>query len=173
MYNSTSRGVLAYALRRAGSKEHAEDAFSETYVIAWQKFDQVPPDYAGPWLFATCRNVLANQARRMANSKEIPGLPATEDFADLTERVGPDALVAKEALRGLGEPDREILMLSAWEGLNATELGRALGCSALAARVRLLRARRALESVVQSLSDRGEKRLSAQQVHVNYQKVQK
>lgn len=48
------------------------------------------------------------------------------------------------ALRGLAERDREILMLVAWEGLEAEEAAAALGCSRSSFAVRLHRARKRL-----------------------------
>ncbi len=48
------------------------------------------------------------------------------------------------ALGELREEDREILRLGAWEGLTHREIGRILGCSANAAKIRLHRARRRL-----------------------------
>jgi RNA polymerase sigma-70 factor (ECF subfamily) len=67
----------------------------------------------------------------------------------LTERtptssvVNDGAVVA--ALASLGQAERELLMLIAWEGLTPAEAAVALGCSANACRIRLHRARRKLE----------------------------
>lgn len=52
------------------------------------------------------------------------------------------------ALATLGTNDRELLLLVGWDGLDAAGVARALGCSGTAARARLSRARRALESAL-------------------------
>jgi RNA polymerase sigma-70 factor (ECF subfamily) len=49
-----------------------------------------------------------------------------------------------EALRALRPRDREVLLLTAWDGLNASEAAAVLGCSPTAYRIRLHRARRRL-----------------------------
>ena len=48
------------------------------------------------------------------------------------------------AFRALSEADREVLRLAAWEGLGLEEIGAVVGCSAIAAKARLYRARRRL-----------------------------
>ena len=53
--------VRGYALRRALG-EPAQDAVSETFLVAWRQLDDVPAD-ALPWLFGVARRVLANQRR--------------------------------------------------------------------------------------------------------------
>jgi len=50
--------------------------------------------------------------------------------------------VCTEALASLSGEERELLLLTAWEGLSAAELALALGCRPSTARVRLHRARR-------------------------------
>src|SRR5262249_56141105 len=49
-----------------------------------------------------------------------------------------------DALGGLSEKEREVLMLAAWEELSGPEAARVLGCTATAYRIRLHRARRRL-----------------------------
>ncbi|ONI69776.1 hypothetical protein BWI15_24905 [Kribbella sp. ALI-6-A] len=46
----------------------------------------------------------------------------------------------------LSVKDQQVLLLNAWEGLSGSELAVALGCSTIAAGVRLHRARRRLRS---------------------------
>ena len=67
-----------------------------------------------PWLYGVARRVVANQERS-----------------------------ARRRLR-LGQADREVLRLAAWEELQPAEIAAVLGCSANAAAVRLHRARQRL-----------------------------
>jgi RNA polymerase sigma-70 factor (ECF subfamily) len=50
------------------------------------------------------------------------------------------------ALAALGPDDREVLMLMAWEGLDARDAATALGCSTAALHTRLHRARTRLQA---------------------------
>lgn len=54
---------------------------------------------------------------------------------------------AEDALARLSRGDREVLLLSAWEGLAADEAAVMLGISPSAYRKRLSRARRRLETI--------------------------
>ena len=82
--------VRGYALRRA-ARELAQDAVSETFLVAWRRLDDVPAD-ALPWLFGVARRVLANQRRSAARSSALEQrLAATAAIAgsnDPGENVG-------------------------------------------------------------------------------------
>lgn len=140
LYRAHAGAVLAYCRRRNPSA--AEDALAETFLVAWRRLDAVPNQEL-PWLLAVAHRVLANARRADARR------------AALNERAGSqreavDALTAPpgpvvEALQRLAERDREVLRLHAWEGLSAVEAAEVLGCSAVAFRLRLHRARRRLE----------------------------
>jgi RNA polymerase sigma factor (sigma-70 family) len=129
--------VLAYALRRA-DRATAEDVVAETFVIAWRRLDDVP-DPPLPWLLGVARRVLANQRRgerrRHALLDRLRREPAPQPPPAEQGR-------ALAALAGLGERDREALLLHAWEGLDHAGAGTVMGCSAAAFAVRLHRARR-------------------------------
>jgi RNA polymerase sigma-70 factor (ECF subfamily) len=136
LWREFAPAVAAYVRRRAPA-DVAEDAVAETFFVAWRRLDRVPDDVL-PWLYGVARRTLANQrrseARRVALGKRLDlELPAVTD-----ERADPSVV---EALAALGERDRELLMLVAWEGLTPTEAAVALGTSAVACRVRLHRAR--------------------------------
>ncbi len=158
LYAGSRRQIFAYALRRARTPEDAADVAAETFAIAWRRIDSVPEGAdALVWLYATARNVLANEARRgRRRSSLVERLGATL-AAHGTLVAPPDegALLALAALRTLRKDDREVLMLSAWEGLDAAGVGRVVGCSPGAARIRLHRARRRLEEAIADLSGVG------------------
>jgi len=134
-------GVASYCRWRSHSLADAEDAVAEVFLIAWRRFDAVPAgDAARPWLYATARRVLANQARannrrRSLSEKlhaERPPASADED---------PRVVRVHEALAALDPHDRELLLLVEWEGLAPAEVAAVLHRPAVAVRVRLHRAR--------------------------------
>jgi RNA polymerase sigma-70 factor (ECF subfamily) len=133
--------VLAYALRRA-PREDAADAVAETFLVAWRKLDDVDDEGALPWLYAVARRVLLAQ-RRATQRQHAVAQRVAGSRAYVTEvPTGSSRLL--EALAGLGEKEREVLMLAAWEDLSSEDAARVLGCSATAYRIRLHRARRRL-----------------------------
>ena len=148
LYREHARDILGYALRRTRDPEDAADVVAETFLVAWRRLGEVPFDgEARLWLYGTARHVLANHDRgarrrdrlterlREELRQQLPVVHRTGEGSDLLE-----------ALAGLGEADRELLMLIGWEELTPTQAARALGISPLAARTRLHRARRRLRT---------------------------
>ena len=127
--------VTAYARRRGSADPEAIAA--ETMTIAWRRLADVPRDDALPWLYATARNLLLAEGRRRARRPHLAGAGTVPP----PEVAALDPAVTA-ALRALSPADVEALLLVAWEDLSPTLAARALGISATAFRVRLLRARR-------------------------------
>lgn len=146
--------VSAYLLRRT-DPETAADCLSEVFTVAWRRLDDIP-DEAAPWLLGVARRILANHRRgarrRRALAERMRQAPTWE--SDPADDVA-EHEVALRALRRLRPQDREILMLVAWDGLRPAEAAAALGVSGPTFSVRLHRARRRLELVLQSEESSG------------------
>lgn len=138
LFSAHAAAVRAYALRRTGGVD-AEDVVMEVFVIAYRRLDEVPDD-ALPWLFGCARRVLANQRRGVMRAEALVARIGGSIPVPTLGIGAPDELV--EAVGTLEERDREVLFLSAWEGLEPAAIAKVLGCSGAAARVRLHRARR-------------------------------
>ncbi len=146
IYQEHYRTLVGFARRRTSTSEDAADVVAETFLVAWRRLDSVPAGHeARLWLFGTARLVLSNHRRadhrreRLAErlSFELVRFPAEPD--DVL-----DTLTDRKAFSLLSESDQEILRLSAWEGLESSDLATVLGCSRGAAKVRLSRARHRL-----------------------------
>ena len=128
LYAERASAVLAYALRRA-SPEEAADAAAETFAVAWRRLDEMPAGWELAWLYGVARRVLATQRRAIGRQRAVVFRLAREERAvpgTGFDEVGEPVL---EALAELDERDREVLMLTAWEGLSGREAAAALGCS--------------------------------------------
>jgi RNA polymerase sigma factor (sigma-70 family) len=146
LYAAHQRAVLGYLLRRTRSSDAAADVFAETFLTAWRRLDDLPADpQARLWLYATARRTLANyrrgERRRLALANRLR--------ADLARSYRPverdgDLAEISAAFWRLPEADRELIGLTAWEGLDPGQLAAVLNCSRNAARIRLHRARRRL-----------------------------
>lgn len=137
--------VYGYARRRA-SAEDADEVVSETFLVAWRRIDEVPPD-ALPWLLVVARNSLANLRRSQARQAALrgrlaatPRLPAQEEEPGQTQPTASYAVL--RALAALSAAEREAITLLAWEDLTPAEAAIVLGCSRSAIYLRLHRARR-------------------------------
>src|SRR5215207_10059445 len=84
LYGDHGRDVLAYALRRAAGPEDAADVVAETFLTAWRRLPDVPPDpEARLWLYGVARRILAKSAPRRA-----PAPAVRRTAAGRPERVG-------------------------------------------------------------------------------------
>ncbi len=129
--------IHAYCARRLGTSD-AADAASDVFTVCWRKIRRVPGEPETlPWLYGVARNVVANHRRSRLRRARLDARTAAHADHTWTDQPGGfDAVLAQ-----MSDDDCEVLMLVAWEGLGPQELGRALGCSANAATVRLYRAR--------------------------------
>ena len=134
--------IVRYAAAR-GSRD-PEGIAAEVMTIAWRRLPSLPADDPRPWLFVTARNLLMAERRQSARRSQADrALARPEATIPAVESADP---AVTRALHTLPERDREALLLVAWEDLTPTQAARALGISAVAFRVRLLRARRRLEA---------------------------
>jgi RNA polymerase sigma-70 factor (ECF subfamily) len=119
-----------------------DDLVEETMIVVWRRLESVPPDAELPWMLGVARNVLRN-ARRSKNRRSAfeATLEPEASEASAEDHVIADTSV-REALGALGDDDREVLLLNAWDGLDTHELGAYLVISTNAAAVRLSRAQR-------------------------------
>ncbi len=144
LYRAYADQVHAYARRRSDSAT-ADEVVADVFLVAWRRLDSLPAEPL-PWLIGAARKVLANH-RRGANRA-----------AALSDRIGTTLAVQAQpeprdhaivsALAALDPPDRELLLLIAWEGLRQAEVGAVLGISRPAVATRLHRARKRLAEVL-------------------------
>jgi RNA polymerase sigma factor (sigma-70 family) len=135
--------MLAYALRRTQRPEDAADLVAETFLVAWRRRADVPPEpESRVWLYGVARRVLANhhrgERRRVRLVERLRQDLSTAVSREPATRREP---VAMKALMRLDEKDREVLMLTGWEELGPTEIAAVLDISTAAVRSRLHRAR--------------------------------
>jgi len=146
--------VSAYALSRA-DRQLAEDAVARTFEVAWRRVSDLPAEPL-PWLLGVARRSLSELRRAQRRRDGLLERIATAQplaFADPADDLATrDRLLA--ALNCLSEPQLEVLLLVAWEGLSHREAATVLGCSAPAVALRLHRARARLRNALHE-TDRG------------------
>jgi len=155
LYGSHFDAILSYASRRVDRPEDAADIVADTFLVAWRRRSHLPPgDEARLWLYGVARNVLANH-RRGDRRRDRLGEALRAHLGGSPHRWAPDPasavgdqVVVRDALRRLGDHDREVLTLTAWEELDPREIAEVLGVSAQAVRTRLSRARARLRELL-------------------------
>jgi RNA polymerase sigma factor (sigma-70 family) len=104
--------------------------------------------------FGIAKNVLRNHDRSVARAANLFGILRRERGAAAPEEADSPL---QEALGRLSPDDREVLLLSYWDGLSSSEISDVLNTSAAAVRMRLHRARKALTTVIQAEKEGAEK----------------
>ena len=153
-YREHVEAVQRFVARRVDDPYLAADLTADVFVAVIESAGSYRRRKGEPvaWLFGIARNVVAGERRRKAKelrtAASIRGreLVDEDDLAALHERIDRES-DARELYRDLAElpaGERAVLELVALDGLSVGEAGRALGIGAVAARVRLHRARRRL-----------------------------
>jgi RNA polymerase sigma-70 factor (ECF subfamily) len=144
--------IASYCRWRSPSSADGEDALAEVFLIAWRRLDDVPAGaQARTWLYAVARKVLANRARASARRERLSEKLGAQPVGPGTGDAPLIALV-HDALASLGPRDREVLLLSEWEGLTPSEIATVMRCPVVTARGRLYRARRRFRAAFDSRS---------------------
>jgi RNA polymerase sigma-70 factor (ECF subfamily) len=143
--------LLRYALRRLDDRSDAEDLVAETFVVAWRRFDDIPPrDQELFWLYGVAGRVLVNVLRGHQRSMRLEMRLALERERELdTQRYNEEHLEQLMwALSQVKPDERELLQLTYWERLSYREVGAVLGCTEKAAGIRISRARQHLRQLL-------------------------
>lgn len=146
--------VLAYSLRRTRSKEEAQDVAGQVFELLWQKLDSLAQDVdVLPWLYAVARRSLANRRRRRLTQNlhrtELRFRAQLDSVANRASELEDEANHLNQAMERLPDQDKELLRLTAWEGLSYAQIGEAFDISANAVAIRLHRARARLRDLLE------------------------
>lgn len=155
LYRAHCDRVAAFVYRRSPAAA-ADDVVAEVFLTAWRRLEEMPEDELA-WLLRITRGVLSNrrrgEGRRTALRERLVAHAAAEEQAREDAPEGESPVL--RALACLGERDREVLLLVAWDGLDRAQAARVLGISPGAFAVRLHRARRRLEAALAAIKDVG------------------
>ena len=133
-------------LSRRTDPETAADVLGDTLLVAWRRFDDVP-EQPLPWLYGVARNCLANAERGVRRRARLAARLA-EQPADVEGAGAAEAEALLEALEQLGDVERELVRLWAWEQLTPAEIAIVVGLTPNAVSIRLTRARQHLRELL-------------------------
>jgi RNA polymerase sigma factor (sigma-70 family) len=158
MYQQNWPQVMAYCLRRTRSAD-APDACSETFLVAWRRFDDIPPPPATlPYLYGIAGRVLSNQLRALrrrsrldAKLRNLGVAPPVEPSTLVFQSSRDQEVVA--AVNQLKSKDREIMMLYAWEDLPRDTIAEVMGMTRAAVDQRIHRTYQKLARSLESLME--------------------
>lgn len=160
LFDAHAPGLYRYLSRRVGAV--ADDLVAETFLAALAGRGGYDPTRSDPraWLYGIATNLLRRHFRQ-----EVRGLAATAKAAAEFPVADPGDVVADQVdaqvrigrlARGIAElkpDDRDVLLLTAWAGLDSNEVAQALQIPVGTVRSRLHRVRRQLRSHETTLFD--------------------
>ncbi len=154
MFRELSPRVYAFARRRADPNT-AQEIVSETFLVAWRRFADVPSEPL-PWLFVVARYTLMERGRRLQRRGDLAQtLAYVERSAGHAAGADTDLLEREQMLAALAELtdlEREALLMVAWDGLTNSQAAQVANCTVRAFEVRLSRARARLSRAIESSS---------------------
>ncbi|MBP2475172.1 RNA polymerase sigma-70 factor (ECF subfamily) [Crossiella equi] len=156
LFDEHAAALHRYLARRVGTST-ADDLVSETFLTALTRRHSYDPARAGvrSWLYGIATNLLRNHVRAevrgyQATARALGASAGHEEGHDGRVAARVDAETATRglaaALARLADGDRDVLLLTSWAGLSATEVAEALGIPVGTVRSRLHRARRWLRT---------------------------
>ena len=140
LYGSYRDRLYRYALYRLGSPEDAEDAVSECVLAAWKSIGSLRSSRAfGSWIFRILSNCCASRIKDAINSRENIERVIREGSFTPGGSNPSLAVELNEALAGLSDEEREIVLLSVIAGLSSSEISGHTGLPAGTVRSKLSR----------------------------------
>jgi RNA polymerase sigma-70 factor (ECF subfamily) len=132
--------VYRYVRRRTRDHHRAEELTQQVFADAAASLrDTESPPLA--WLYTVARRRFADEARRLSHAPAVLGEPAgTTDYGPAV------AETLRRALERLPEGQRQTLVLKLLRGVRFAEIGKLLGLSEEAAKMRFLRGLQALRA---------------------------
>ncbi|NGO77379.1 RNA polymerase sigma factor [Streptomyces sp. YC504] len=167
LFDAYARAVYNHGYRLTGDWSTADDIVSLTFLEAWRLREGVDEEGGSlrPWLLGIATNVARNTRRATRRHEAAVGrLPAPEPVADFADELAGriDDLAYLQAIRAavarLRRPEREVLALCVWGGLDYASAAEALGIPVGTVRSRLSRARTKLAKALEPPQSYGQVR---------------
>ncbi|WP_406159494.1 RNA polymerase sigma factor [Streptomyces canus] len=160
LYDQYARSVYNHAFRLTADWSVAEDVMSATFMEAWRRRTSIEADGGSlrPWLLGIATNVARSHYRSNRRYRAAAGAAAAAGVAEVADHAEETAgrvddrrriTATLTALGSLRRPEREVLVLCLWEGLEYADAARALGIPVGTVRSRLSRARGRLRKLAE------------------------
>lgn len=152
--------VLATCFQFMGDRQEAEDQAQEVFMRVYRGIQRFEGrSKFSTWLFQitlnTCRTALKKRARRPVVEEtsllELEALLPSSQTSEEAALARAEVDAVAQALQLLNENDRTILVLREADGLTYQEIAEALNIGLSAAKMRVMRARLALQQAYRTL----------------------
>ena len=143
--------IAKFLYRRVDAND-VDDLVSEVFGIAWRKGSGVTVGEELPWLYRVATNLVANHRRKTARADRFFAALLAPDTAPSAESLAVADMSLAAAWSRLPVKSREVLALTALDGLSVTDAAAALAITPNAVSVRLARARAQMRTALDDVS---------------------
>ncbi|GAA3210623.1 RNA polymerase sigma factor [Microbacterium terregens] len=144
--------IVRYAERRLPTTSLAEDVAAETFAAAWIRWS-VGEGVELPWLYRVAANKVVDHYRSSSRRQAIEEALARAAGEAHGELDWLDRIALQRALLKLAARDREVIMLTYWEGLSASDIAVVIDASVASVWATLSRARKKLRAALEDSAD--------------------
>ena len=142
--------LFRYVVKCLRNPEDANDIVQESFEKLWKNRKKVPLNKAKSWLFTTAHNMLINHTRKhrallMEDQNCHEPMSSGNSSYELKDLI-------EQALEGLPEIQRQIILLRDLEGYNYKEIGEILHLNESQVKVYLFRGRQKVKHKLKDLS---------------------
>jgi RNA polymerase sigma-70 factor (ECF subfamily) len=154
LYQRYAGDVRRFALYLCGDVVMADEITSDTFVRAWMAADRIRQPTVKGYLLTIARNAYTDLLRRAARHTQLDeNMPDTRTSAQTQMEQTAEVRAVLAALQQLPELERTVLLMRALDGMPYEEIAETLGIPAVAARVKVHRARLKLMRTRQAWRD--------------------
>lgn len=159
VFNTYHDRIYRYILHLVRNREEAEDLTQETFLRAYRRRDSLrDPDAVRGWLYRIATHACLDRLRQHRPQISIDGAESAARFQrmlssapsvlEISERKQTSACVQR-CLDYLPDTYRAVILLHKAHGLTAAEIAQLLGASLATVKIRLHRAQRKLQHVME------------------------
>lgn len=147
--------LFGFLGRMGLSRAVCEEIAQETFVRIWLNLGRYDPAVSrfSTWIFTIAKNLALNELgkaeRRPECSEALPEIPCEQHGPHEKLVLSRSIVRLQRALLSLSLADRTILALAYIEGMEMTEIAAIEGCSKNAVKVRLHRAKKKLQDLME------------------------
>ncbi len=155
LFGVFEKPILNYLFRLGRNRALAEDLLQEAFLRVWKAAGTWEPTAkVSTWIFRIAHNLFLNEAARR-REKPLDGADETshaDPSADLHRRELQAAV--KKAVDALPEGEREVLLLSEFDGFKYAEISEVLGIPVGTVKSRMFSAVQRLKESLKGLKDK-------------------
>lgn len=149
LYSETRSAVYGFSLSILQNAHDAEDVLQDTYIRVWSS----AASYSSQgkpmaWLLTIAKNLSRSKLRDRVRVSDMDDEQWQLFYAENPAVTSEDRLVLDAALRGLGEQERQIVMLHAVTGFKHAEIAAMLDMPISTVLSKYSRARKKLQALI-------------------------